>query len=169
MMRVNAVRSFTTRPHRKGSRSDHTHLSDERFDAYMTAADVVSYTEFDGYRYFTDRDMVDDADLFIVDPAGVRQLESEYTGRPIYEVYISASETSRKERMRARGDSEESAAQRITHDRKAFNGWGSVNSDGGVFMRCADRLYINNADGRLNDSVLKLVSFITEHWPQKED
>lgn len=172
MMRVEQVKSFTTRPRRAGERSDHTHVSNEFFDEIMAKSDIVAYTEYDGHRYCADREMVDDGDLYIIDPAGAEMLEKAKArgelNRPLIEVYITAGEEVRRQRMLKRGNAPEDIRKRARQDRESFAGWCPKNYDGGVFMKCDDRLNVINKDGALDASVLKVIEFIASHWLEGE-
>lgn len=165
MMRVKSVHPFTTRPHRVGERSDYTHVSDEFFDQIIEIGDiVVVYTEFDGYRYCADRDMVDDADLYIIDPAGVDMLKRADLGRPIYEVCVWADKDIRCKRIVARGESEEDAQRRIEHDDEVFEVYADA-----LFNDLYGVYEINTGKGICGPNLpaISLANRIMEHWPEE--
>lgn len=113
-----SVRSYTTRPKRDRFDNGHIFVSKEEFDAL---SNKVAYTEFDGYEYCATKEQVDKADIYIIDPSGVEKLKELYqTDREIAIVYLDTREEICKNRMKARGDSDEQIAQRLENDKSIF-------------------------------------------------
>lgn len=115
-----AVDSYTTRPKRVPWETGHTFVSDDEFD---TLTDMVAYTEFDGHRYCATAEQVDNADIYIVDLAGVKTMKGSYHGDSVLlPVYVDVSPALCMYRMRKRGDSFDAAWQRRWNDDAAFAG-----------------------------------------------
>lgn len=114
-----AVKSYTTRKPRYDGEDTHIFVSDADYKKMQD--DICAFTEFDGYKYWATNEQVNNADIYIVDPAGVNSLKKQYTGdRKIITVELLAQRKVRYNRMRKRGDSMWSAYKRLRHDRKAF-------------------------------------------------
>ena len=112
------VQSYTDRPIRYPGEKGHIFLSKEEFDALPP---LCSYTCFDGKRYGTTSQVIDQNELFVVDVAGVIYFREHYTGTKTPRVIclhvpadIAAS------RMQLRGDSPEQVRSRIENDRVMF-------------------------------------------------
>lgn len=116
------VVSYTTRKQRFVGEPGHKFVSEEEFDK-IPESDMAAYTEFDGHRYCTTFSDLDQADLYVIDPNGIRTLIQKMNGRRrIHVVYLYVPEEIRRQRMRMRGDSEDAIEERIRNDRKEFAG-----------------------------------------------
>lgn len=83
--------------------------------------DLCAYTEFDGYKYWATIHQVDESDLYIIDPAGIKFFMRYYRGHRIPVVIgLCVDESTCKKRMQARGDSKDAIKRRLKHDQKAF-------------------------------------------------
>lgn len=112
------VKSYTTRPRRSEDEDGHTFISDEEFDKLEN---ICAYTYFDDHRYCATREQIDNSDLYIIDPYGVRYFMETYDGRKIpMVVYIHADKRIRRKRMGKRGDKEYKIRQRLENDESAF-------------------------------------------------
>ena len=112
------VESYTTRPRRSEDEGGHTFISDEEF---KELENICAYTYFDNHNYCATKEQIDNSDLYIIDPYGVRYFIKEYNGRKIpMVVYIHADKRTRRKRMAKRGDKEYKIRQRIAHDESAF-------------------------------------------------
>lgn len=112
------VKSYTTRPRRNKNEDGHTFISDEEFDKLEN---ICAYTYFDKYRYCATREQVDNADLYIIDPYGIRYVMAAYNGRKIpVVVYIHADKHIRRKRMEKRGDTRHKIKQRMANDELSF-------------------------------------------------
>ena len=67
-----SIASYTTRPPRYEGETGHTFVDDATFDTFVD--DLVSFTEYNGYRYGTTQDQLDNVNIFVVDIPGVRSL-----------------------------------------------------------------------------------------------
>ena len=112
------VESYTTRPRRSEDEDGHTFISDEEF---KELEGICAYTYFDRHHYCATREQIDNSDLYIIDPYGVRYFMEKYNGRKIpMVVYIYADKRTRRKRMAKRGDKEYKIRQRIINDESAF-------------------------------------------------
>jgi len=103
---------------REPNETGHTFVSDSEFDALEK---VVGFTNYHGYRYCATEPMVDDGDIYVLDPSGVEFFKNNYHGtkNPIF-VKLEVSDLNRYLRMINRGDTHEDAMSRIEYDRIAF-------------------------------------------------
>ena len=112
------VESYTTRPRRSEDEDGHTFISDEEF---RELEDICAYTYFDNHHYCATKEQIDNSDLYIIDPYGVKYFMETYNGRKIpMVVYIHADKRIRRKRMAKRGDKAYKIRQRIEHDESAF-------------------------------------------------
>lgn len=119
---LTTIKSYTTRPKRDNDVSDdenHTFVTKEEFDKLN---DIVAYTSYNGYEYCATSEQADNDNFYIIDTKGVLDFKNNYTGNKIpIVVYIDVPEEKRIERMRNRGDDEDSINNRIKYDRVSFN------------------------------------------------
>lgn len=131
------LQSYTTRPKRYENESGHIFIDKEEFDLLEN---LCAYTIFDGYEYCATQEQVDNAEVYIIDPAGVEYFKKLYKGdKMVIPIYLEAPNKILWERMRERGDSILSAARRILHDKKAFKGF---EQSAGVRIHAEDDLPI---------------------------
>lgn len=114
---MNSVESYTTRPKRSEDETGHTFITEDEFDEL---SELVAYTEFAGYRYGVTAEQLDEADLYIVDKAGLVTLKQNYSGADIIVIGLDASEETRSNRMAKRGDSKDQIANRLVNDAVMF-------------------------------------------------
>lgn len=114
---LKSVESYATRAPRYNGEKGHTFITEEEF---KNLKDVVSTTHFAGYNYCVTKDMLDNADVFVVDVPGVKCLREKYTDRPTLVIHLNADEAYRYKRMTDRGDDLKHVMDRIYHDRIAF-------------------------------------------------
>lgn len=112
------VQSYTERPRRYDDETGHIFVTRGEFDKL---GPLCAYTLFNGYRYGVPDSMVDECDLYVIDPAGVSFMRKMYKGCKIIKVIgIDCSEDTCKIRMQQRGDSDEQIEQRLQFDKEAF-------------------------------------------------
>lgn len=117
------VKSFTTRPSRKGEITgyeDHYFVSDEEFDE-ITKEVLVAYTEINGYRYGVTFGQLQQSDIYVIDPDGVKYLK-EHCGDELkfIEIYFSTPFELAKDRFIKRGGSEEEFYSRYNSEDEQF-------------------------------------------------
>ena len=110
------VNSYTTRLPRYDGETGHVFLNDEQFD---NLNDIVAYTEYNGHRYGTTAEQLDQCDIYVVDVPGVETLLERYeTDRQIAILYLSTNVCTRINRMIDRGDSDMAIISRLLQDEK---------------------------------------------------
>lgn len=116
------VASYTTRPIRPGEVNGvgHIFLTDEEYDR-IPKEDIVASTYFSGYRYCATRQQLDQAGVYVVDKQGIEDVLRNYDGAVLV-ILLDTTDSTRRERMRKRGDSSANIEKRISGDRKAFAG-----------------------------------------------
>lgn len=113
------IQSFTTRPPRYPGEYGHTFVDsmpDMNDDEY-----VVGYTEYNGYQYWATNKQVEENQIYVIDPDGVKFFRDHYRGgKTIITIYLHTSKITRFFRMLKRGDSITYAIQRIKYDATKF-------------------------------------------------
>ena len=108
------VQSYTTRAPRYQGEIGHVFVTEEEF-GHLTH--IVSYTEYNGNKYCATSELLDQCDIFVVDPPGVETLLEKYnTDRPIVALYFDANVHNRIGRMINRGDSDMQIVSRLYVD-----------------------------------------------------
>lgn len=116
-----SVKSYTTRKPRYKGEEGHTFISESLFKKYES--EMISKTTFSGAHYGITPELLNQSDIFVVDPAGVKELKKNYKDRPVVVIGLECSRNTCKKRMLERGDSLENANKRIKHDQKAFENY----------------------------------------------
>lgn len=109
------IQSYTTRKPRYQGETGHTFISNDEFDMLKN---IVAYTEYNGNKYGTTQEQIDESNLYIVDIPGVETLLRNYQNeeRPICVIYFDSSVCTRINRMIDRGDSDMSIISRLLQD-----------------------------------------------------
>lgn len=112
------ISSYTTRPPRYEGEEGHIFVTEEEFDALD---EMAAFTKYNGYRYGVTSEIIDKSDLYVIDPAGVQYFNEHYHGnkKPII-IFINADPSTRLQRMKDRGDSDEAAYERLRNDLHEF-------------------------------------------------
>lgn len=116
------VVSYSDRPMRCKEEKGHIFVSPGEFDM-IPEEEMVAYTEFSGHRYCATSSQVEESDIYVIDPKGIKEFLRRYKGKktPVA-VYLTAPENLLATRMAARGDGLYDIMKRINHDREAFKG-----------------------------------------------
>lgn len=110
------VNSYTTRPPRYEGEIGHIFVNDTEFD---NLGELVAYTEYNGFRYGTTAEQLDQCQIYVVDVPGVKTLLERYkTDRKIVILYFSTTVCTRINRMIDRGDSDVAIISRLLQDEK---------------------------------------------------
>lgn len=113
------VSSYTERPPRYEGESGHVFVTPEEFDA---AGKMCAFTVYNGYRYGVPEQTVEDSDIYVIDPAGIKYMWEHYSGKKeIVVIGIYAPEEDRSARMLERGDDPANVEKRLDLDQKAFS------------------------------------------------
>lgn len=112
----------TTRPPRYGEVDgvDYHFLSKEGFNEILLTNGFVEVTKYQDNLYGTQKKDVTENGLIILDPNGANAFIEHYK-EACFVVFVKYSKKRREERMRLRGDQEESIKNRLKSDDKVFN------------------------------------------------
>lgn len=111
------VQSYTTRPPRYEGETGHIFISDEEFDKL---GKLAAYTLYNGHKYGTTFDQIDECDIYVIDPDGVKTLLKNYkTDRKIFILYFDVGVHTRISRMLERGDHDNKIISRLLEDEKS--------------------------------------------------
>lgn len=114
---MNTVKSFTTRKKRQENDNDHKFIT---MKEYMQLTDVVATTYFDENYYGATKQMVDEAQTYIIDLEGIGYLKNHYnSNRKIKIVFLKVSPITKFYRLCKRDGLKKTIA-RIKHDKQAF-------------------------------------------------
>ena len=134
------VNSYTTRPPRHECEIGHVFVDDKQFD---NLGELVAYTEYNGHRYGTTAEQLDQCKIYVVDIPGIKTLLERYkTDRKIVMLYFSTTVCTRINRMIDRGDSDAAIISRLLQDEK--EDWSDELNEI-IWMRkayCGDNLYL---------------------------
>lgn len=113
--------THTSRSPRSGEKDgvDYFFVSNSEFEALLKKDFFVEHTFYNGHYYGCSKAQVNDDKCVVVDPNGLRSFLALHDSS-IVTFYLLASEETREERMRGRGDKEEDIARRLVNDRKDF-------------------------------------------------
>lgn len=110
--------SYTTRPKRKKTDTDHTYIS---LGEYMLLKNKIATNYFDGNYYCATLDQIERYDIYVCDCEGIKELKTNYKGdKKIVVVNILVDDKVRMDRMTQRGDTIASMLLRMHSDTKEF-------------------------------------------------
>lgn len=111
------VESYTTRKPRFCGEIGHTFISDEEFD---NLGELAAYTEYNGHRYGTTMEQLDECSIYVIDVAGIKSLleKCKNYNRPIVIIYFDSTVHTRINRMLDRHDSDMQIISRLLQDEK---------------------------------------------------
>lgn len=120
------VQSYTDRPARTPNEKGHIFVSPKEFDEIQSKG-LVAYTFFDGHRYGVPASMIDESDIYIIDPFGVEFLNKLYKGpKKIAVIGLTESVSVLIQRMEERGSTNAKIRDRLNHDIVAFSGMDKI-------------------------------------------
>ena len=90
---LSAVKSYATRPKRSEDEDTHIFIKPEEVNDYP---DKVAETEINGYTYFATKTQVEEADIYVIDPNGAKELINNMPDTSFHIVYIKADDTERR-------------------------------------------------------------------------
>lgn len=115
---LKSIASYTTRPHRYPDEEGHIFVSDEVFDGL---GNMCAYTEYNGYRYGVTPGIIDENDIYVIDPYGVKTLLENYDGeKGIVAIRLMCDTETLKLRMLNRGDDILKVEERLHEDAVNF-------------------------------------------------
>ena len=115
--RMKQVYSYTTRPPRYDGEIGHIFVTNEEFDAL---GELAAYTVYNGYRYGTTFQQLDECSIYVIDVAGTKTLleKCKNYNRPICVIYFDTTVYNRIQRMISRGDCDAQIISRLLQDEK---------------------------------------------------
>lgn len=121
------VRSYTTRPMRKGEKngSDHIFIKPQEVAKYKNK--MAAYTKIGEYEYFTTWKVLNKCDLYVIDPKGVHELQENMKKAKKEEafqlitVYVEIPKRIQQERLNKRGDQPDVVKKRIAAEDRQFS------------------------------------------------
>ena len=125
-LHMKVLRSYTTRPMREEENehtSDHIFISED--EVKLFEGKMAAYTEINGYKYFVTKDMIMEADIYVVDPNGYKML-AEYVERKnmkikLVPIYIDVDVNDQERRYRARGNTRNEFWERYKSEAEQFS------------------------------------------------
>lgn len=129
------LQSYTTRPMRTENEIGHTFVNDAFFDQLT---DFIGYTSYGNYRYGATAEQANNADLYVIDPAGVEFLKNHYNGKSVKVITITSPVHTRINRMEQRGDEFGKIMKRLLIDIDFRNFLGDFNIDNGDNTKLSD-------------------------------
>lgn len=122
-LHLQQVKSYTTRPIRTNEtpeESDHIFIRKEEIDQFSN--DIAAWTSINGFEYFTTKKILDDCDVYVVDPKGLDDLKRRCTD--LYEfvtIYIRVPMSVGKRRAEQRGEGLEAYFKRHKRENEQFS------------------------------------------------
>lgn len=152
-----AIDSYTTRPPRFDGEPGHVFVTNEEFD---NLGEMAAFTEYNGHRYGIPSSVVDESDLYVIDPYGILYFTEHYHGpkKPVI-VQIECNSVVRANRMLERGDTLSDVNTRIKLDNDWFRRGNLYTPD----------LVIENSDLDKTVSLLHAVIECWETYGKEED
>ena len=141
---LKGVKSYTTRPKRYETEDSHIFVTKEEA-AGIT--DKVATTKINGYRYFATRKQLENADFYIIDPKGIRELEKNCPDVDFTIIYIYASRPVRLERAINRGG-DKKVEEKVFYERDASENFDFSAFEALLFTYNEVIIHNNNADDK---------------------
>ena len=118
---ITKVITTTTRSMRVGETNgkDYFFVSKEKFELMLQEGRFVEHTLYNENLYGSTKDQIMPNRCVVIDPAGLRAYIA-LNDPTIVTFFLDSNEETRFKRMLLRGDKEEDAKKRVTHDRLAF-------------------------------------------------
>lgn len=119
---LNTIPSCTTRQPRYAGEQGHTFITMEQYRKDLENDNIVAYTYFDGHHYYCTKEMLHNPQwqLYVIDPDGIKYLKEKVNDIHFITIYIKSREFTRIQRMRSRGESDQSIKKRLRNDEDKF-------------------------------------------------
>lgn len=121
---LSLLKSYCTRPPRPGEVDpDHIFISSNKVDFYRDR--MIAYTDkVDEYERFATIDQLQTSDLYIIDPIGLKYLQSldfpEFEDMKLIRIYIRVPYTTNIKRLKDRGDDTRTFLKRFESENGQF-------------------------------------------------
>lgn len=123
------VVSYTTRPMRDDDKEfpDHRFITNEEADEILADQEnIIAYTEINGNRYFTTAKMLEESDIYVIDPNGIRYMLQKYNDKyDLVIIYVSARWEVGMSRAAVRGQAEVDYNDRYEAEDEQFSAFES--------------------------------------------
>lgn len=110
--------SYATRPKRAGEEDTHIFITDDEVNQYKD--DMIAYTKIGTYEYFATRQQLEEADLYVIDPVGVKYLKQIVKDIKFVTIHINLPDEIRFQRAINRGDSKGDVIKRFIDEAYRF-------------------------------------------------
>ena len=99
-VKFNPIISYTTRPMRdtETEGAEHYFISNEEADNLIANNDILAYTKIGDIRYFTLRNQLQTHNVYIIDPAGIEDLNYRFPELEKFIIYITSEYNNRMNR-----------------------------------------------------------------------
>lgn len=153
MYGLKQLESYTTRQPRFPGERGHVFVDKTTFDALPNKC---AYTFFDKHGYCATSEQVDEVDLYVIDPPGVKYFMEHYIGEKIPRAVLLTVKD-QVERMKKRGNSEEFITQRCENDDNIFKDYINVIKNTGINCRI-----FNTDDYTVEETAEQIYEYIKE-------
>lgn len=110
--------SYATRPQRVGEGNTHIFITDEEVNQYKE--DMIAYTKIGQFQYFATRQQLEESDLYVIDPTGVKYLKRIVKDMRFITIHINLPEEIRFQRALFRGDKKGDIIKRFIDESERF-------------------------------------------------
>lgn len=117
-LKLKVVKSYTTRKKRNIDDDDHIFINPEEVERYRDS--MIAYTEINGCVYFVTYEMLDNSDIYVIDPQGAEYLRQSCNDFEFIEIYIRAPGVLSETYAKKRGDNISKYKQRHEAEDKQF-------------------------------------------------
>ena len=111
---LNLLQSYTTRPKRHPDETSHVFITPEQAATYT---DKVARTVVNGYEYFATRKQVEDCDIYIIDPIGMKELLANMPDTCFHIIHVTTHDELKREEM-ALSRSDNPDAEKAVYDKR---------------------------------------------------
>ena len=125
-LKMKFICSYTTRPKRdyETNGKEHWFVTDEEADKLINENTILAYTQIGEYRYFTILEKLNNENVYIIDPYGIKNslIPLVYKDKiEICIIYINTPKFIREYRSKKRNDDNEIYKKRKEAEEKQFN------------------------------------------------
>ncbi len=164
------VYSYCTREPRYDGEIGHIFVSENDFD---NLGELAAYTFYNGYRYGTTFEQLNECDIYVIDVAGVKTLLDKCKNyeRPICIIYFDTTAYNRIQRMQYRGDSDAQIISRLLQDEKEdwYDQLGSIVWHYANNEHIDVELYKIDANKTLSDVVDQVTYYVNKYKEEAYD
>ena len=112
------VLSYATRPQRINEGNTHIFIHDGEVDQYKK--NMIALTVIGSFTYFATRQQLEESDLYVIDPTGVKYLKQLVKDIKFITIHINLPEEVRFQRAISRGDKKGDIIKRFIDESERF-------------------------------------------------